>query len=155
MSKNGNGYDPAEQIAESIIANQFGGAEFKVDGRQREDGVVTRLDQAQIGVLARMMTAIKQTDDYRQELKTGNWKDDRFAALAVAAIHERLMCGVDITPVVDRIIAESAGVNSARLQLVANAISSFSLNSNYGEQKKSWFNSKGKNGAANNTLLSQ
>lgn len=150
---NGNGFDPAAEATEDA----FKGALYTIDGKTRADGILTRGDRQSMGVLQRAMTAIKEAIDYKQELKTANWTSLEVSSLAVRAIHQRLKCGVTIDPIVDDIIAKSAGVNSARLMAVIEGITSTYFHTNYNPNKQGLF-TRGKNqnnGNNNNSILNQ
>ncbi len=125
------------------------------DNKRFANRTFSALEDKQLGVLPTMMRAIKETADYRQELKTANWDDIRAAKKAVAAIHERLMCGVDIGPIVDRIIAESAGVHSGRLEAVIRGLThtEFNLNQSAMNKQHFWNKNKGKSVESSNQLM--
>lgn len=150
-----NGHDDDISIAD-VIENAIKDSRQEGKERHYSNSSFTAIDGKNPGVLASMLQAIKKTDDYRQELKTANWADITAAKKAVAAIHERLMCGVSIDPIIDRIIAESAGVNSARLELVIKGLTHTYFNPDAGQNQRSrWFGGKGnKEPQNNNSMLS-
>lgn len=152
---NGNGHHPGE-IA-SLLEEIRRRSGESGDGVPREGRTFTAVEGKNLGVLQQLLRAIKDVKrDYRQELKTANWADINKAAEAVAAIHECIMCGVSIEPIVDRIIAESAGVNGARLELVVRGLTHTTFNTNYtGFQKSHWWNRQRKQPTGGMELMQQ
>lgn len=150
MDNNGNGH---EDISIAAMIEQAVNEASGQDGKRFANRTFTPLEGKDSGVLRSMMNAIKKTEEYRQELKTANWTDGQ-AAKAVAAIHERMMCGVSIDPIVDRIIAESAGEHSARLNLIIKGLTHQSFDTNYGNpmEKLKWWKGRDRQQASGNSL---
>jgi hypothetical protein len=142
VGSNGNGHSPTDEA----VQEAFEGARLKVEELRRPDGVLTQLDKSgQKGILQQALSAIRKDEDYRQELKTAYFQTAEEADLAVAAINERLMCGVSIKPIVDMIVARSAGVKGGRLHDIFEALTHTTFSTNYTGGKKWWSNDKPKN----------
>ncbi len=134
----GNGHDPTDEAA----AEAFQGAKLKLDDLRRPESLFSTLDKGgQQGILQRAMTPPSKDEDYRAELKTGYFRSPEEADLAVAAINERLMCGVSIRPLVDKIIARSAGTNGSRLQAILEALTHTTFTTNY-QGKQHWWSGR-------------
>jgi len=145
MKDKDNGHEETDSVALMVERALEEARDKSADGRRTGNSSFLAVDDKQVGVLPGIMQAIKKTSEYRQELKTANWTDRNEAMKAVAAIHERLMCGVDISPIVDRIIAESAGVESARLHLVIQGLTHTVFTANQsGYNKQHWWQGKPK-----------
>ena len=112
MGEEGSNHNPVETAQQEA----FKGAFLKLSELKREDGVMTRGNPSAGGLLNRIMTAEDKDINYRQELKTACWQSPEESDLAIEAINERLMCGVSISPLVDKIVARSAGVNASRIR---------------------------------------
>lgn len=151
---NGNHEAAGIEIAEAV-EQAVAEAQEKATGKRLGNSSFSAIDDKRLGVLPSMMQAIEDINKYRQELKTADWKDRWEASKAVAAIHERLMCGVDITPIIDRIVAESAGVNSAKLEMVIRGLTHTVFNTNSNPMQPKHFWNKGGKGqeAPSNTEL--
>ena len=132
----GNGSSPTDEA--EVAA--FQGAKLKLEDLRRPDGILTTLDKTgQQGILQRAMTAVMKDEDYRQELKTAYFQTAEEADLAVAAINERLMCGVSIKPLLDKIIARSAGTKGGRLHDIFESLTHTTFSTNYTKgDKKFW-----------------
>jgi len=134
----GDGLDPGEEATEQA----FQGAKLDVSKMKREDGILTRgLSNTQSSVLQRAMTAERKDEDYRQELKTGFFLSTEEADKVVAAINESDRYGCSRKPIVDWLIARSAGVDGGRLKAIFDTISHTTFTTNYMSQKKRhWWN---------------
>lgn len=151
---NNNGHrrgEIAEAIEEIVRKHQAAGG----DGVPREGRTFTAVESNKQGVLNQILHAIKDVRrDYRQELKTANWADVNAAAKCVAAIHECITTGTDYTPIIDRVIAESAGVAGARLELVVRGLTHTTFNTNsIGFQKTHWWNRRSKEPVGGQELM--
>lgn len=69
--------------------------------------------QGKLGVLQRIITAIRDDAEYRQAGYQGRFKNEEQGALAADAINERKRYGVPITAIVDRIIFQGAVAGKA------------------------------------------
>lgn len=140
IEDDGDGLDPGEEATEQA----FQGAKLDVRKMQREDGVLTRgLSNAQSSVLQRSMTAVTKDADYRQELKTAFFLSTEESDKVVAAINESDRYGCLRKPIVDWLIARSAGVHGGRLQAIFDTISHTTFTTNYMSQKKRhWWNNE-------------
>jgi len=134
---NGNGHD----IAEEAVEEAFEGAHLNVRDLKRKDGILTTgLSPAQSGVLQRSMTAISKDADYRQELKTAFFLSTDETDKVVAAINEADRYGCSLKPIVDWLIARSAGVGGGRLKAIFETISHTTFTTNYqGHNKNKWW----------------
>jgi len=90
-----------------------------------------------LGVLQRLVTAVKEDDEYRQILLTASFDSKHEAQMAADAIEERKRYGVSIRPILDRIIAQCS-VKGARVNLITDASSRFTLNTNTGKKLPNW-----------------
>lgn len=90
-----------------------------------------------LGVLQRLVTAVAKDDQYRQILLTAAFENKQEAMLASDAISERKRYGVSIQPIVDRILAQCS-VNSNRVNKILEAMSHYTLNTNYTGSKPWW-----------------
>lgn len=90
-----------------------------------------------LGVLQRLVTAVAKDDQYRQILLTAAFENKQEAMLASDAISERKRYGVSIQPIVDRILAQCS-VNSNRVNKILEAMSHYTLNTNYAGSKPFW-----------------
>lgn len=132
-----NGDNPVDEV----VGEAFKGAILNVKDMKREDGIFTRgLSTAQSGVLQRSMTAIDKDTDYRQELKTAILQSTDESDKVAAAINEAERYGCSLKPIVDWLIARSAGVNGGRLKAIFETISHTTFTTNYqGKTKKRWW----------------
>lgn len=135
----GNGDDGFEP--DGIAAKEaMKGATIKLEDLRREDGILAKaaadsVGKAHVGVLKQAITVELEESKRRQILYLANFVDRDQARKAVAAIGERLMCGVDIDPVLDD-IAAMCGVNSERLHMALDAMSHTTFTTNYQKGKK-------------------
>lgn len=87
------------------------------------EGMLTGKDRYQ-SVLQRLAQTIKQDTDYRQALLLAAFLGPEESDRAVAAIAECKRFGVDITPLVDKIIARCAvkGATGGRVQAIVESL---------------------------------
>lgn len=90
-----------------------------------------------LGVLQRLVTAVAKDDQYRQILLTAAFENKQEAMLAADAIAERKRYGVSIQPIVDRILAQCS-IKSDRVNKILEAMSQYTLHTNYTGQKPFW-----------------
>jgi len=90
-----------------------------------------------LGVLQRVVTAVSKNEEYRQILLLAAFDDKQEAMLAADAITERQRYGVTIQPILDRVIAQCA-VKSVRVDKILQAMTSYTLHTNYGQHLPSW-----------------
>ena len=147
-----NGHDP---VGEAATETAFAGAILDSKKISRPDGLLTQgMSGAQLGVLQRSMTAITKDEDYRQELKTAFFMNAYEADSVVAAINEADRYGCSRKPIVDWLIARSAGEGGARLNAIFNTISHTTFTSNYtNPSKKRWWQKDNKNGSGSSPAL--
>lgn len=127
---NHNGHDDKERI----------GATIPIENLDREDGILARAalsgNRNNSGVLHTLITAIIDTKDYRQELKTANFSSPRKALQAVKAIHSFKACGVPEDEIIDAILALKAGVNMAFVHEILEALTHTTFTTNYRQEGK-------------------
>ena len=147
---NGDGLDPGEEATEQA----FKGAVLDVSKMKREDGILTKgLSNTQQSVLQRSMTAVTKDKDYRQELKTAFFLSTDESDRVVAAINESDRYGCLRKPIVDWLIARSAGVNGGRLQAIFDTISHTTFTTNYMSKNKGhWWNRDSSRESTNSPL---
>lgn len=90
-----------------------------------------------LGVLQRIITAVREDKEYRQILLLAAFDDKQEALLVADAIDEREMFGVDIKPLLNRVVCQCA-VRADRIQRVLNAMSQHSIFTNPGGNGKGW-----------------
>ena len=93
--------------------------------------------EQKLGVLQRVVTAVAKDDDYRQILLLAAFDNKQEANLAADAITERKRYGVDIQPILDRVISQCA-VKSGRVDKVLTAMTTYSLNTQSGAHLPGW-----------------
>lgn len=90
--------DPLDVIEEELRKD--------LQGREREEpggegtGVLPS-GQARVGVLMRLLSAIRDEKEYRQQLLTSDFIDDEEADRAAAAVAEANRYGLSLTPIID------------------------------------------------------
>lgn len=102
-----------------------------------ESGLDSTSIEAKLGVLQRAITAVAKDDEYRQILLLAAFDNKQEAMLASDAITERKRYGVDIQPILDRLIAQCA-VHADRLNRVLSAMTNYSMNINDHNKLPSW-----------------
>ena len=128
--ENDNHSGPVDEAIKEIVKNK--GATINVDDISRPDGILTQTPVGgQGGVLHRLLTAIVEDKEYRQELKTAFFLSTQEADKVVAAINERKRYGCSLTPIIDWLLARSAGVHGSRVKDILQALSSTTFNTNY------------------------
>lgn len=139
--ENGDGHSVEDMAVEEV----FKGAHLNVKDLKRPDGILTHgLSNAQTGVLQRAMTAERKDADYRQELKTAFFLSTEESDKVVAAINEADRYGCSLKPIVDWLIARSAGVHGGRLRAIFETISHTTFTTNYTKANKNhWGNKNG------------
>ncbi len=123
-----NGNDP-KSFEELVAADLIG------DSFEDVQGSIQTADK--LGVHQRIITAVQSDKEYRQVLLTAAFDNKQEALLASDAITERIRYGVDITPIIDRVIAQCA-VKGMRVETVLNSMNSYTLHSNYGGRMPDW-----------------
>lgn len=93
--------------------------------------------EQRMGVLQRVVTAVRSREDYLQILLLAAFDDKREAMLAADAISERQRYGVDIQPILTRIVAQCA-IKSDRVGRVLDAMTKYTLNTNYQGKMPNW-----------------
>lgn len=90
--------------------------------------------EQKLGVLQRLVTAVLDDKQYRQQLLASAFDNKAEAMLCADAISERRRYGVAITPIVDRIVAQCA-VNGKRANSIMETINSYTLRTNQYQPK--------------------
>lgn len=90
-----------------------------------------------LGVHQRIITAVQKDAEYRQILLTAAFDNKQEAMLASDAITERIRYGVDITPILDRVVAQCS-VKGLRVETILNSMSSYTLSTNYRGKVPDW-----------------
>lgn len=93
--------------------------------------------EQKLGVLQRAITAVAKDDEYRQILLLAAFDNKQEAMLASDAITERKRYGVDIQPILDRVIAQCA-VKAERLNRVLTAMTTHTMNLGTRSNWPSW-----------------
>jgi len=102
-----------------------------------ESGTDAYTMEQKLGVLQRVVTAVGKDEDYRQILLLAAFDNKQEAMLAADTITERQRYGVPIQPILDRIISQCA-VKAGRVDKVLNAMTTYSLNTNYRSHLPNW-----------------
>jgi len=85
--------------------------------------------QQKLGVLQRLVTAVKDRNDYMQIFLTAAFDDKSESNAAADAWAERIRYGVDTTPLLLRIVAQ-CGIKSKRVDQILHALTNYTLNTN-------------------------
>lgn len=120
---------------------------FMGNREEAESSSAVSTQQKELGVLQKLATAMQRDQAYRQLLLLGAFESMDAARMCVAAINERKMCGVPITPILDRVTAECAvrvggrwggKAMMSRVQEIIMALTHFEFNTSnrYSEQPK-------------------
>jgi hypothetical protein len=129
-----NGHDPLSASAsiDAIVEEKQKGAIINLSDLKRGDGILTRSAPAYQSLLHRALTAISDNQEYRQELKSALWASGVDEADdAVAALNECACLGMDPTPIVDQIIARSAGKAHELLYRTLETLTHSTFTTNY------------------------
>jgi len=119
------------------------GPTIDVNELKREDGLLTRSSPQYQSLLHRVITAERDNKNYRQELKTALFVSSDEADEAVSALDECFALGMDPTPIIDQIIARSAGKNHDLLYEALRTLTHTTFTTNYQKGR----NAKPKNGS--------
>lgn len=106
-----------------------------LDKLQRPDGLLTRIDKQHQSLLHRVISAERDNTNYRQEIKTALFATSDEADEAVSALDECRILGMDPTPIIDQIIARSAGKNHDLLYEALRTLTHTTFTTNYQKQK--------------------
>ena len=129
MEQKDNGHEQDKQGA------TFKGPVIDVSDLKREDGLLTRSSPNTQSLLHRVITAIGDNKDYRQELKTALFATSDEADEAVSALDECFALGMDPTPIINQIIARSAGKNHDLLYEALKTLTHTTFTTNYQKGK--------------------
>ena len=118
------------------VGVEFKGPVLDVSALKREDGILTRQTPQGQSLLHRVITAIKDNKEYRQELKTALFASADEADEAVSALDECFVLGMDPTPIINQIIARSAGKNHDLLYEALRTLTHTTFTTNYQKGNK-------------------
>lgn len=139
MAKNGNGHKSVTAIDDTTEYEKVKAAALEAVRREQEveasgdtefefeTGYDYHSLGEKLGVLQRAITAVKDKREYLQILLLAAFDDKREALLAADAISERQRYGVEITPILNRVVSQCA-VHADRLDRVLKAMSSYNIN---------------------------
>ena len=113
----------------------FKGPVIDVEKIKRQDGLFTIGSTQSQSLLHRVISAEKDNKNYRQELKTALFATSDEADEAVSALSECTVLGMDPTPIIDQIIARSAGKNHDLLYEALRTLTHTSFTTNYQKEK--------------------
>lgn len=116
---------------DQVVEEQAKGAIINLADLKRGDGILTRSSPSYQSLLHKFSAAIKDNTDYRQELKTALWSSTDDADDAVAALWECSELGMDPTPIIDQIIARSAGKSHELLRSLLDGLTHSTFTTNY------------------------
>jgi hypothetical protein len=150
----GNGHRDPDDLNETLTAeaeqNAVKGARMTLIDIEREDAVLAdvanKIGKSNLGVLLRAMTAFESDKEYRQILKTGNYRTREKARQAVKAIDECRRFGnlEGIKSILDDITAQSAGENMELLKSVFETLTHTTFTTNSTASRKAWQNDNAK-----------
>lgn len=128
LDDNGHGDEPT--IGEELVEV---GAYQRLEDMKRGDGTLVSMDQHQLGVLQKLVTAPKGKENYRQLLLTGYFPSEARATKAVMSIHELKNLNVDFEIILDH-IASQCGVKGKgrdpRSEQIMNTLTHTYISSN-------------------------
>lgn len=127
------GHSLTDHIVRELLLGPDGEIEVSKRGR---DGMLQRAAGGSQGVILRAMTAIEKNKDYRQEIKVANYGSPDEADMAISALDECSVLGMDPTPIIDQILARSAGRNHELLYEALRTITHTTFTTNYRKDKK-------------------
>ena len=132
--EDGNGFHPIG----AELAKKLADAEnLNIDDIEIETFTGSVSVDGKLGVHQRIITAVQSDKEYRQVLLTAAFDNKQEALLASDAITERIRYGVDITPIIDRVIAQCA-VKGMRVETILNSMSTYTMNNNYRGNVPDW-----------------
>ena len=129
-----NGDNPISTVEKDKLESILKDAQDTLDMEVGRDSYST---EARLGVLQRLVTAVKDSTDYMQILLTAAFDDKREALLCADAISERQRYGVDIQPILNRICSQCS-VKSDRVRIILEAMTHYTLNTNYPGKMPDW-----------------
>lgn len=129
--------DDGHSIEEEEVEHALEGARLNLKDLKRGDGILTRSSPGSQSLLHRVISAIGDNKDYRQELKIASFGSSDEADNAVAALEECFELGMNPTPIIDQIIARSSGLSHDLLYEVLKTLTHTTFTTNYQKGKKS------------------
>ena len=118
--------------------------EKELMNRQRDDSgdanAVSTSNQARIGVLMRLLTAVQDEKEYRQALITADFLDDEEADRVSSAVTEANRYGLPLAPIMDHIASRcavnKAGHGKSRVVLSIEGLTHSTFNQNRNDRGK-------------------
>lgn len=132
-----DGHGIVEETVDEAFDESFKGARLDLKKLRRDDGILTRPGPGGQSLLHRVISAIGDNKDYRQELKIALFNSSDEADNAVAALEECSELGMNSTPIIDQIIARSSGRNHDLLFEVLRTLTHTTFTTNYQKGQKS------------------
>lgn len=150
----GNGHNPeaddliAEEISER--GKNFTGGSGTLDPQRK---FITMENKEYKSVLQQVLNSIKSDDDFRQALATARWRSDEDWEEWTNAYAECVRYGAPTDWLINRLIAQSAGVEGGKLRLILDTIShtTYNINSNNPMNQKRGFLSMFRGRSENNS----
>ena len=93
--------------------------------------------EGRMGVLQRIVTSVRDKKDYLQVFLLAAFDDKREALTCADAVSEMQRYGVDIQPIINRVVAQCA-VKADRMARVLDAMTKYTLNTNYQGRLPNW-----------------
>ena len=117
------------------------------DGSGGDSNAVSAANQARMGVLLRMLSTIKDEQDYRQLVLLADFLDDEEADRVAAAITEARRYGLSLDPILDWVTARCAvnklGHGKSRVAIAVEGLTHSTFTSYRRDQGKRGFLGKG------------
>jgi hypothetical protein len=123
-----NGYEPEEAL--------------KLLGQLQTEGVSAMSVKQKMGVMQRLVTAVSKDEEYLQVLLNAAFENKAEALLCADAISERQRYGVNIRPLVNRVVAQCSA-DSARVNNLLQAMTHYTLNTSGKGKLPSWGKKQG------------
>lgn len=134
-----------EEEIDRLIKGGDGGDDLLKKGK---DGMLARgKGGGTQGVILKSITAIEDDKDYRQEMKVANFQSPDEADEFTSAINECQVLGMSTTPIVDQMIARSAGVKHGLLFEAFRTLTHFSLYTSDNRKDRKHDNKEPKSGS--------
>jgi hypothetical protein len=132
----GNGHNPElNEIVANDIADKFKGGHSDLD---RNRNTISMENRQYASVLQQVLHSINEDKDYRQALATARWLSEDDWHDWCNAYSECKRYGAPVDWLVNRLIAQSAGVEAGKLKAILETIShtTYNVNSNNGFNQK-------------------
>ena len=110
---------------------------YKQMDKIMEEGSDSMSVDQKLGVMQRLVTAVAKDEEYLQVLLNAAFENKYEAMLAADAISERQRYGVNIRPLVNRIVAQCS-VAGDRVNKLLEALTHYTFHTNYPTKKPFW-----------------